>query len=301
MSDASEPTTAASVEHLTAPEAPKKLPQFNLNNLSHLISSFLRKHDLLNDTTLAIIVITTVLLFLILILFFSYLHKKHKQIRQNQNIQANCHFCNTNQYIKRYELNNWTCKIDVCGQYNGFDENGDYNDVRQITGQKYEGINSQVFNKHKSYKFEENSREVVENRFAAGYKLCDTCNDNQVLKLREEREFDPSDIESDDEETWSRRIKSFKSQLDRKFPLCQICSKTVNNLSSANDAFTISLKNQLNQFKINFNNKIQENLKNNFNTKPSYTIDEDDFLSTGRPKGTDKRNIFGHFIKIIFL
>ena len=72
-----------------------------------------------------------------------------------------------------------------------------------MTVQKYEGFNSNVFMKHQRYKAPGVS-EMVENRFKAGYQLCDRCNDNQVLKLREEREFDPSDIESDDEETLGR-------------------------------------------------------------------------------------------------
>ena len=79
-----------------------------------------------------------------------------------------------------------------------------------MTVQKYEGFNNSVFMKHQRYKANiPGITEMVENKFKAGYQLCDRCNDNQVLKLREEREFDPSDIESDDEETLGRFFTKF--------------------------------------------------------------------------------------------
>ena len=202
MSDA----TAETISIASLASNPKtKISNFLSTNVAPVISSVLRKYNLLNDTTLAIIVSSTVILCLLLLFIFNYLHKKHQKIKLHQKISVNCHFCNNNQFIKRFEINNWTCQLDICGQYNGFDEFGDYNDKKKMTVQKYEGFNNSVFMKHQRYKANiPGITEMVENKFKAGYQLCDRCNDNQVLKLREEREFDPSDIESDDEETLGR-------------------------------------------------------------------------------------------------
>ena len=47
------------------------------------------------------------------------------------------------------------------------------------------------------------------------------------MRLRVEREFDPKDIDSDDEDGFQEALRCFRKDLDRQYPLCMKCEFTL--------------------------------------------------------------------------
>lgn len=91
---------------------------------------------------------------------------------------VNCWFCNKNFRIKYEQINKWTCPD--CGQYNGFNEDGDYN--QEIPAQKCSRLNT-----HNNASFCEKSfiSRYAENGF------CTDCNRNQERKIQQLASFEP--------------------------------------------------------------------------------------------------------------
>ncbi|GLV32478.1 uncharacterized protein CBL_00812 [Carabus blaptoides fortunei] len=127
------------------------------------------------------------------------------KLRPKCSVNVNCWFCN--QWTKVvYELqNSWDCPF--CEQYNGFTEDGDYN--KPIPAQHDELMNKQVSS-------------AVGASTTPNNGLCNSCNNNQQLKIHQLAMFSPIDESKFDEE-----IERYQKQLERAYRLCPQCEKTV--------------------------------------------------------------------------
>ena len=94
--------------------------------------------------------------------------------------RVTCWFCSHRQTVKFSQRNSWDCI--QCGQYNGFNKDGDYN--KDITGQ-HSDVPLAVQNQFASI-------EGSKHQPAAPAALCDTCNRNQEMKMYQLRQFTPS-------------------------------------------------------------------------------------------------------------
>ena len=126
---------------------------------------------------------------------------------------VNCWFCNSNSVVKFSERNDWTCS--KCSQYNGFDKTGNYN---KVISEMYDvGKNSPSNCLTKTENVEEFPK-LIDNSF----KLCSTCNRNQLLKSRQIAKFEPIS-----ELCFDQEFNEFKSKLDDLYGLCRKCEKGV--------------------------------------------------------------------------
>jgi hypothetical protein len=111
-------------------------------------------------------------------------------------VKVNCHFCNLDSKVPYAETNNWTCS--VCDQYNGFQEDGDYNKpVHHI-----QSIANTFVNNLRTQKVAENG-------------LCKACNLNQELKIKQLASF-TGDGEEQEE---------YRLHLERVYRLCAGCEE----------------------------------------------------------------------------
>jgi Ima1 N-terminal domain len=113
-----------------------------------------------------------------------------KSCRKRFSIKVNCWFCNTNTRVPYNDWNSFTCP--TCCQYNGFDENGDYN--KEISAQHYSKLNPNEY----CEKFDPRLRYPPSN-------FCDHCARNQELKIIQLANFKPRS-----ESTYDEEIEDFK-------------------------------------------------------------------------------------------
>ncbi|KAJ8371060.1 hypothetical protein SKAU_G00110880 [Synaphobranchus kaupii] len=128
-------------------------------------------------------------------------------------VNVNCWFCNQDTEVPYGNRNCWDCPY--CEQYNGFQENGDYN--KPIPAQYMEHLNHGVspgFSLHESPRRQQ--------RVNCQMLLCKKCNTNQTLKIRQLSSFIPRDDEKYDEE-----IEVYKHHLEQTYKLCRPCQTTV--------------------------------------------------------------------------
>ncbi|XP_028309865.1 transmembrane protein 201 [Gouania willdenowi] len=126
---------------------------------------------------------------------------------------VNCWFCNGNTVVPYGNRNCWDCPI--CDQYNGFQENGDYN--KPIPAQHLEHLNHGV----------SGSLPLSETPKCLQYVncqmlLCKKCNNNQSVKIKQLASYMPRDDESYDEE-----IEAYKHHLEQTYKLCRPCQTAV--------------------------------------------------------------------------
>jgi len=140
--------------------------------------------------------------------------KKRAKTTGRELKNVNCWFCNTDQVVEAYKADGFVCS--VCDQYNGFTNDGDYNQV--LPEQHYTSLNDQ--------KFRQIAKQNTKKYKKTTESLCDKCNSEQWMKLRREREFNP-DIPSDDEEGYEQALRGFRTQLDKEYPLCIKCEFTL--------------------------------------------------------------------------
>ncbi|XP_051962015.1 transmembrane protein 201 [Xyrauchen texanus] len=124
---------------------------------------------------------------------------------------VNCWFCNQDTVVPYGNRNCWDCPY--CEQYNGFQENGDYN--KPIPAQYMEHLNHGV------------SAGVPESPKTLQWVncqmlLCRKCNNNQTLKIKQLASFIPRDDENYDEE-----IEVYKHHLEQTYKLCRPCQTAV--------------------------------------------------------------------------
>lgn len=126
---------------------------------------------------------------------------------------VNCWFCNQNTVVPYGNRNCWDCPN--CDQYNGFQENGDYN--KPIPAQYMENLNHGVSGGHPSSEPPKTLQWVN-----CQMLLCRKCNNNQTSKIKQLASFIPRDDENYDEE-----IEAYKHHLEQTYKLCRPCQAAV--------------------------------------------------------------------------
>jgi len=132
--------------------------------------------------------------------------------------RVQCHFCSHCQTVKFSRRNSWDCQS--CGQYNGFNKDGDYNkeihgqhsDIPVDTKTKYTAMRTPAVNKNEPT------------------ALCDTCNRNQEMKVHQLRQFSPSNRKNEDQE-----LLEYTNHLERTYRLCRVCEAKVRQVLGEQD------------------------------------------------------------------
>ncbi|XP_007577389.1 transmembrane protein 201 [Poecilia formosa] len=126
---------------------------------------------------------------------------------------VNCWFCNQNTVVPYGNRNCWDCPN--CDQYNGFQENGDYN--KPIPAQYMEHLNHGVTGSVPSPEKPKTLQWVN-----CQMLLCRKCNNNQTVKIKQLASYVPRDDDNYDEE-----IEAYKHHLEQTFKLCRPCQTAV--------------------------------------------------------------------------
>uniref|UniRef100_A0A3P9IW24 Transmembrane protein 201 n=1 Tax=Oryzias latipes TaxID=8090 RepID=A0A3P9IW24_ORYLA len=126
---------------------------------------------------------------------------------------VNCWFCNQNTVVPYGNRNCWDCPN--CDQYNGFQENGDYN--KPIPAQYTEHLNHVVSG---TQPLSETPRSL--HWVNCQMLLCRKCNNNQSAKIKQLASYTPRDDKYYDEE-----IEVFKHHLEQTYKLCRPCKTAV--------------------------------------------------------------------------
>ncbi|XP_029291936.1 transmembrane protein 201 isoform X2 [Cottoperca gobio] len=124
---------------------------------------------------------------------------------------VNCWFCNQNSVVPFGNRNCWDCPN--CDQYNGFQDNGDYN--KPIPAQYMEHLNHGVSG---SIPSTTKTQQAVSSQML----LCRKCNKNQTFVIKQLASFIPRDDENYDEE-----IEAYKHHLEQTYKLCRPCQTAV--------------------------------------------------------------------------
>jgi hypothetical protein len=131
------------------------------------------------------------------------LGRKMYQCRTMIPARVTCWFCSHRETVWFNQRNSWNC--GDCGQYNGFDKDGDYN--QEIVGQ------------HSDIPVAASMRFTQPQQFKeATNALCDSCNRNQEMKMHQLRNFMPTNLNNEDEEQ-----AEYTAHLERAFRLCRSC------------------------------------------------------------------------------
>ncbi|XP_077371105.1 transmembrane protein 201 isoform X2 [Festucalex cinctus] len=129
------------------------------------------------------------------------------------NATVNCWFCNQNTVVPFGNRNCWDCPS--CDQYNGFQNNGDYN--KPIPAQYTEDLNHGVFGSIPT-QVTLGTTQWVNSKML----LCRKCNHNQSTKIKLLASFIPKDDGNYDEE-----IDHYKCHLEEHYKLCRPCQAAV--------------------------------------------------------------------------
>ncbi|KAG5282257.1 hypothetical protein AALO_G00054010 [Alosa alosa] len=128
-------------------------------------------------------------------------------------VNVNCWFCNEDTVVPYGNRNCWDCPN--CDQYNGFQENGDYN--KPIPAQYMEHLNHGV-----SAGLTPPETPKTLQWVNCQMLLCKKCNNNQTLKIKQLASFIPREDENYDEE-----IEVYKHHLEQTYKLCRPCQTAV--------------------------------------------------------------------------
>ncbi|XP_063799899.1 transmembrane protein 201 [Pseudophryne corroboree] len=128
-------------------------------------------------------------------------------------VKVNCWFCDQNTVVPYGNRNCWDCPY--CEQYNGFQENGDYN--KPIPAQHSEHLNHMVSG---SSMIAEAAR--PQQWVNCQLLLCKKCNNNQTTKIKQLASFLPRDEDRYDEE-----IEVYKHHLEQMYKMCRPCQTAV--------------------------------------------------------------------------
>ena len=105
--------------------------------------------------------------------------------------KVSCWFCNEESSVFVLNKNAWTC--DKCGQYNGFNKDGDYNKpIPEMQTETRRQFCTTPVRKTNNSSCNNNMANSPASRSTAGSGnvLCDKCNNLQELKLAELNKFD---------------------------------------------------------------------------------------------------------------
>ncbi|KAM3922188.1 transmembrane protein 201 isoform 2-T2 [Leptodactylus fuscus] len=130
-------------------------------------------------------------------------------------VKVNCWFCSQNTLVPYGNRNCWDCPN--CEQYNGFQENGDYN--KPIPAQHSEHLNHLVSGGSTLAEAIKPQQWVN-----CGTLLCKKCNNNQSTKIKQLASFLPREEERYDEE-----IEVYKHHLEQMYKLCRPCQTAIDS------------------------------------------------------------------------
>ncbi|KAM9445456.1 transmembrane protein 201 [Clarias gariepinus] len=128
-------------------------------------------------------------------------------------VKVNCWFCNQDTEVPYGNRNCWDCPY--CEQYNGFQENGDYN--KPIPAQYMEHLNHGV-----SAGLPVSETPKTLQWVNCQMLLCKKCNNNQAVKVKQLASFTPREEDNYDEE-----IEVYKHHLEQTYKLCRPCQTAV--------------------------------------------------------------------------
>ncbi|XP_027738284.1 transmembrane protein 201 isoform X2 [Empidonax traillii] len=128
-------------------------------------------------------------------------------------VTVNCWFCNQDTVVPYGNRNCWDCPN--CEQYNGFQENGDYN--KPIPAQYMEHLNH-VVSGGTTYCDPTKPQQWVSSQIL----LCKKCNNHQTMKIKQLASFSPREEGKYDEE-----IEVYKHHLEQTYKLCRPCQAAV--------------------------------------------------------------------------
>ncbi|KAB1268996.1 Transmembrane protein 201 [Camelus dromedarius] len=126
---------------------------------------------------------------------------------------VNCWFCNQDTVVPYGNRNCWDCPH--CEQYNGFQENGDYN--KPIPAQYLEHLNH-VVSSAPSPRGPAQPPQWVSSQVL----LCRRCSHHQTTKIKQLAAFSPRDEGRYDEE-----IEVYRHHLEQMYKLCRPCQAAV--------------------------------------------------------------------------
>ncbi|XP_044301404.1 transmembrane protein 201 isoform X2 [Varanus komodoensis] len=126
---------------------------------------------------------------------------------------VNCWFCNQDTIVPYGNRNCWDCPN--CEQYNGFQENGDYN--KPIPAQYLEHLNHVVSRASAFYDPAKPQQWV-----SSQVLLCKKCNNHQTTKIKQLAAFTPREEGKYDDE-----IEVYRHHLEQTYKLCRPCQAAV--------------------------------------------------------------------------
>ncbi|XP_054435774.1 transmembrane protein 201 [Pteronotus mesoamericanus] len=126
---------------------------------------------------------------------------------------VNCWFCNQDTVVPYGNRNCWDCPH--CEQYNGFQENGDYN--KPIPAQYLEHLNHVVSSAPSPCTPPQPQQWV-----SSQVLLCRRCSHHQTTKIKQLAAFTPRDEGRYDEE-----IEVYRHHLEQMYKLCRPCQAAV--------------------------------------------------------------------------
>ncbi|XP_073937520.1 transmembrane protein 201 isoform X3 [Castor canadensis] len=126
---------------------------------------------------------------------------------------VNCWFCNQDTLVPYGNRNCWDCPH--CEQYNGFQENGDYN--KPIPAQYMEHLNH-VVSSAPSPRDPTQPQQWVSSQVL----LCRKCSHHQTTKIKQLAAFSPREEGKYDEE-----IEVYRHHLEQMYKLCRPCQAAV--------------------------------------------------------------------------
>ncbi|XP_073513395.1 transmembrane protein 201 isoform X2 [Phyllobates terribilis] len=130
-------------------------------------------------------------------------------------LNVNCWFCSQNSVVPYGNRNCWDCPN--CEQYNGFQENGDYN--KPIPAQHSEHLNHLVSGGSTIAESTKPQQWVN-----CGLLLCKKCNNNQSTKIKQLASFLPRE-----EEQYNEEIEVYKHHLEQMYKLCRPCQTAIDS------------------------------------------------------------------------
>ncbi|XP_003793301.1 transmembrane protein 201 [Otolemur garnettii] len=126
---------------------------------------------------------------------------------------VNCWFCNQDTLVPYGNRNCWDCPH--CEQYNGFQENGDYN--KPIPAQYMEHLNH-VVSSTPSLRDPAQPQQWVSSQVL----LCKRCSHHQTTKIKQLAAFSPREEGRYDEE-----VEVYRHHLEQMYKLCRPCQAAV--------------------------------------------------------------------------
>ncbi|XP_060614931.2 transmembrane protein 201 isoform X2 [Anolis sagrei] len=133
--------------------------------------------------------------------------------RKPTHMTVNCWFCSQDTVVPYGNRNCWDCPN--CEQYNGFQENGDYN--KPIPAQYMEHLNHVVSGTGPPCDPSRPQQWV-----SSQVLLCKKCNNHQTTKIKQLASFTPREEGKYDEE-----IEVYKHHLEQTYKLCRPCQAAV--------------------------------------------------------------------------